>query len=44
MELYIEELQFNIRAKVLAYAKGESDRIRLLGAAEARAVEAVGRY
>ena len=29
---------------MLAYAKGESDRIKLLGGAEARAVEAVGRF
>ena len=32
-----------IRAKVLAFAKGESEKIKLLGAAEATAVEAVGR-
>ena len=31
------------RAKVLAFAKGESEKIKLLGAAEATAVEAVGR-
>ena len=31
------------RAKVLASAKGESEKIKLIGAAEARAVEAVGR-
>ena len=41
--LWYLQISHYTRSKVLAHAKGESDRIRLIGGAEARAVEAVGR-
>ena len=44
MLIWYLQISHYSRSKVLAHAKGESDRIRLIGGAEARAVEAVGRF